>query len=393
MPSLFRLLFVLLFAPPAMAGELAIGRAFGSSMVLPMNRSVPVHGHAAAGSEVSLRFAGQALRTQADARGNWSITLAAMPVSASGREMLIQAGEERIKLEDILVGRVFLCSGQSNMDFSLSRAVGGAAAAKEAKNHSTLRLFNLTGAPTDNRAYDAATLASLNTRDHFHGQWQRPTEASACDFSAIAWWTGLLLQRRDSVPIGLIENAVGGSPTEAWLPRDLLQSQREYRGLLGKDWLQSEMMSPWARARAKQNLGSHLDAEHPFRPGFLFESGVRDFSGFPFDGVLWYQGETNAELNEPTWHRRVMTDLVSGWRSRLGDKRLPFYIIQLPRIGGKDPLRRYWPEYRKAQADVARSLDRVTLIVTEDLGWDSPDVHPPDKLPVARRLAAAIPPP
>jgi sialate O-acetylesterase len=81
---------------------------------------------------------------------------------------------------------------------------------------------------------------------------------------------------------------------------------------------------------------------------------------------------------------------VTGWRKELRQEKLPFFLVQLPRIGGNDPLRRHWPAYRKVQADAARSLSGVHLVVTQDLGWDSPDVHPPDKKPVGMRLAAAI---
>jgi sialate O-acetylesterase len=138
------------------------------------------------------------------------------------------------------------------------------------------------------------------------------------------------------------------------------------------------------------NLGGHPEASHPFKPGFLFESGVRAWTGFPFEGVLWYQGETNAEIDDDAWNRRLISDLVTGWRKELGQEKLPFFLIQLPRIGGSDPLRKHWPAYRKVQAEAARSLAGVHLVVTEDLGWDSPDVHPPDKRPVAMRLAEAI---
>ena len=160
--------------------------------------------------------------------------------------------------------------------------------------------------------------------------------------------------------------------------------------MLGTGWLSSPRTSPWTRSRVKQNLGKHPEANHPFKPGFLFESGVRPWCGFPFDSVLWYQGETNAEVSDDAWNRGLITDLVNGWRKELGENKPPFYLIQLPRIGGNESIRQHWPEYRQVQADVARKLPAVHLVVTQDLGWDSPDVHPPDKLPVAKRLAEAI---
>ena len=233
-------------------------------------------------------------------------------------------------------------------------------------------------------------LARLNVRDHFEGRWERSSVTSASNFSAVAWWAGKLIHEDSGVPVGLVENAVGGSGTEAWLPMPVLKSRAAYREILAPAWYDSKKIGSWARGRARRNLGAHTEANHPFRPGFLFESGVRDFADFPFDGVLWYQGETNAEVEDMGWNTRLMIDLVEGWRDALRQKALPFYMVQLPRIGGNDPSRRFWPEYRKAQAEVAAKLDGVTLVITEDLGWDSPDVHPPDKLPVARRLAEAV---
>ncbi len=384
-----RFLLLLLLLNPA-SSALEVARPFGSHMVLPMEREVRVRGKAAPAVRVELRFGDRIWSTQAGREGDWGIALPPLPASALPTELVVTAGGERIVLKDVLVGRVWLCSGQSNMDFQLSRAIGGPEEAARAGKRKQVRLFNLTGAPTDARRYDAATLARLNRRDHFQGSWERATEKSAGSFSAVAWWAGCMIREETGVPVGLVENAVGGSPTEAWLPPEILRARPAYRGLLGESWYRAEKMSPWARGRAKQNLGGNPEAEHPFKPGFLFESGVADFAGFPFDGVLWYQGETNAEIDDPRWHEQVMGDLVKGWRRALRQPELPFYMVQLPRIGGRDPLRQYWPEYRRAQAAVGKSLPGVRVVVTEDLGWDSPDVHPPDKLPVARRLAEAV---
>ena len=103
--------------------------------------------------------------------------------------------------------------------------------------------------------------------------------------------------------------------------------------------------------------------------------------------------ETNAEVADMAWNRRLLEDMIDGWGKELRQPNLPFHLVQLPRIGGNDPSRRHWPAYRDMQAAVAGSQPGVHLVVTQDLGWDSPDVHPPDKLPVARRLAESILPP
>lgn len=383
--------FVLPFlASLASSHALEFARPFGAHMVLPMNREVPVWGSAEPMEEVQVTFGLTTWITRADGEGRWRVTLSPLPPSNLPSELKASSTSGKVVLQDILVGQVWLCSGQSNMDFPLSRAIGGKEEATDAGQQKDIRLLNLTGAPTDGRRYDTATLARLNKHDHFQGSWERATERSAGNFSAVAWWTGRILHEQCRVPVGMVENAVGGSSTEAWLPLDVLEGDPAYHELLGSSWYSAETLSPWCRERAKENLGAHTDENHPFKPGFLFESGVRDFARFPFDGVLWYQGETNAEIPDMAWQVKVMGDLVTGWRHALKQPRLPFHMVQLPRIGGNDPQRRHWPEYRKAQAKVAGTLSGVRLVVTQDLGWDSPDVHPPDKLPVARRLAGAI---
>ncbi|RYD65530.1 MAG: hypothetical protein EOP83_07195, partial [Verrucomicrobiaceae bacterium] len=196
-----------------------------------MNCEVPVWGTASPETAVTLTFHGKSYQTKATRSGTWRISLPPMPPSAKPASMTLQADGQSLRLDDLIIGRVFLCSGQSNMDFQLSRAIGGAAEAKKAGKYSAIRLCNLTGAPTDSRIYDAATLDRLNDRGHFTGTWEQSTEQSASAFSAIAWWTAKIIHERDGVPVGLVENAVGGSGTEAWLPRNILTTQRAYSGL------------------------------------------------------------------------------------------------------------------------------------------------------------------
>lgn len=377
----------------AMAGAavLEVARPFGSGMVLPMGRPVPVWGKAGAGEEVRVAFAGGEKVAKANGDGEWRVLLPPFEACAEGRSLTFRSsGGGRLALDDVLVGRVFLCSGQSNMDFPLARATGGRAEAAAAAKWSGIRLMNLTGVPTADRVYDEATLARLNARDHFQGRWERSSPESAGAISAVAWWAGLAVHRATGVPVGLVENAVGGSGAEAWLPVDTLEAGRDYAEWAGPGWLSSEKIGSWARGRARRNLGSHPGLDHPFRPAFLHESGVRWWRDFPFDSVIWYQGETNAEVEDDPWNERLITDLVDGWRKSAGLPDLRFVMVQLPRIGGNDPLRKGWPRFREVQARAAKKRQGVSLVVTMDLGWDSPDVHPPDKKPVAERVAAAI---
>lgn len=376
----------LLSAIVAAAGPtLMVGRPFSSHMVLPMERKAPVWGSVTPGAEVEVSFGGHVLKHRADANGHWRVVLPPMRSAAEGRDLEIRFNEERMVLRDVLVGEVWLCSGQSNMDFPLGKAIGGKLEAAQAAAFPAIRLMNLTGVHTQARKYNEAELQRLNPEAFFAGTWQTASEKSALDFSAIAWWAGKKIHQSKGIPVGLIDNSVGGSGAEAWLPREVLEARKEYADLLDKTWIDSERIGNWARGRAKLNLGGKMD-NHPFRPGFLFDSGIRWWRDFSLTGVMWYQGETNAEILDDAWNERLITDLVQGWRKVLAQPNLPFIMVQLPKIGGNDPLRCGWPQFRAVQARAAEKLKRVSLIETIDLGWDSPDVHPPDKRPVGERL-------
>lgn len=360
-------------------------RPFADHMVLPMERKVPVWGTATPGAIVEIRFGGHTSRAKADAQGHWKIELPPQKPSAEGRELEIRSNKEVLLLRDVLVGEVWLCSGQSNMDFPLAKAVGGKQEAAEAGAFPAIRLMNLTGTHTNARKYGESELQRLTPDAFFAGNWQIASEKSALEFSAVGWWAGKTIHQAKHVPVGLIDNSVGGSGAEAWLPREVLEARKDYAELLGETWIESERIGNWARGRAKLNLGGR-PGNHPYRSGFLFDSGVRWWRDFPLSGVLWYQGETNAEILDDAWNERLITDLVHGWRKILAQPDLPFFMVQLPRIGGNDPLRRGWPQFRVVQASAAAKLKNVTLIETVDLGWDSPDVHPPDKRPLGERL-------
>lgn len=376
------------FSCGLMVHALELGHSFGDHMVLPAGVPVPVEGTAEPGQRVEVMFSGLSPKAEADEEGRWRMELPAMEATAKGASLVVTAGGETREIRDVLVGEVWLCAGQSNMDFPLSRAVGGRDEGTAADGFPQIRLMNRTGVHTSGRKYSAAERQSLDPERFFEGGWQVASAQSAAGFSAVGWWAGKEIHLQKGVPVGLIDVSVGGSGTEAWLPREVLEARDGYAGLRGADWMESEKMSPWARGRAKLNLGGP-GGRHPFQPGFLFDAGVREWRGFPLSGVLWYQGETNAEIHDDVWNERLITDLVIGWRKVLEQPDLPFFMVQLPRIGGDDPLRQWWPQYREVQARAAGRLEGVELIVTRDLGWDSPDVHPPDKRPVGVRLGRA----
>lgn len=372
----------------AHAENWSIAPPMANHMVLPHGKTLPLRGKGPVGQTVQIHFMNHESHAVVADTGDWKITLPSCEATAIPQTMHIRCGAESHDLSDILVGEVWLFSGQSNMDFPLIKAIGGQQALATAGKQPLVRLLHLAGLPTDQRRYDEAELQRLSPEKFYQGTWQPCSAAAAAPVSAIAWWTAVAIAQKKNIPLGIIENAVGGSGTEAWLSPEALDRRDEYAALQ-QDWLNAPRMSSWARQRARFNLGPHLQAHHPYQPSFLFQATQHQLSDFPLTCVVWYQGETNAESADYEHHLHLITDLIRSWRSSWQQADLPFYLIELPRIGGSDPLRRHWPLYRKVQR-AAATLPHVSLIPTTDIGYDSPDVHPPDKFPIAQRLAEEI---
>lgn len=371
------------------AHALEVARPFASHMVLPHDVEIPLHGKAPAGVTVTIRFHEVYRTTTSQSDGSWRITLPAFPPSATPQKLEITCGDQTIVLDDVLIGEVWLCSGQSNMDFALQRASGGKSEEKTPANQA-LRFFSLTGLATSNQPFRENEQERLKPVNFFQGTWQPDDPALRGSLSAIAWWFAQRRQVDSNMPVGVVENAVGGSGTEAWLSQQMLESREDYADFLTPQWLDHPKIAAWAKQRARQQTSKLINGPHPFQPGFLYQSGIAWWRDFPFTAVIWYQGETNAEISDIAWNSRLLEDLMSSWRDGLRQPTLPFFIVELPRIGGNDPLRQYWPQYREAQQKAIAKSPNSYRVVSMDLGWDSPDVHPPDKKPLALRIAAEV---
>lgn len=380
-PALRRTIAPLALSLFAAAGfALELPPVFADRMVLQAGRPVPVWGTAKPGAEIAVRFAGQEKRAKADATGRWMVGLDAMGVAVSGAVLTVRGDFESqtpaLTLHDVVVGEVWLCTGQSNMRFMLKQAAGGADAVRTSDNRQ-LRLLNFTG--TLRRGVPAA--------DYFHtAGWQFSSPQSAADFSAVAWFFGQKLQRELRVPVGLILNAVGGAPIEAFLPEETIAGDVELATRCGA-WLENPRYPGWCRARATQELAKLPGTTfHPFAPSALHRAGMAPLQPFGIRGVLWYQGESNATDTpespalDPAPYAKMFRLLAGAWRRAWSDPRLPVLFVELP------PLNRDWGRFRAMQAQLAAGIPDCGMVTTTDVGHPT-DVHPPDKRPVGERLA------
>lgn len=359
-------------------GGLQMGPLYTDNMVLQRDKPLTISGMADVKSRVTVRIDGQKKSAVVGDDGKWQVVLD--PLKAGGPyELKISDGTRTLAYKDVLVGEVWLCSGQSNMEFMLRAATTASQDVPKA-NDPLLRLYDMKGRWATNAVeWPESVLDSLNHLQYFFpAQWQPSTPQTAARFSAIAYYFGRMLRDSLQIPIGLICNAVGGSPTEAWIPRRTLEY--EFPAIL-RQWTKNDFIQDWVRGRAALNIARSKDPlqRHPYEPCYLYESAILPIEGYPLRGVIWYQGESNAHNNST--HERLFGLLVDSWREAWNDASMPFLYVQLSSIN-----RPSWPWFRDSQRRLMTSRPALRMAVSSDLG-DSLDVHPRQKKPIGQRLA------
>ena len=366
--------------------KLSIEQTISSHMVLQRERLNSLSGKANANQTISISMNDVAVTAKADRLGNWTAQLPAMPAGGP-YTMQISTGLDTLVMTDILLGDVYLASGQSNMAFELQAAKASEPLINSAKDLPNLRIFkNKILVQTNNQPWDSLTLKQVNDLDYFQGQWQRVNAENAAHFSAIAYSFAQELQQDQNIPIGIIELAVGGTNTESWIPRKALEKDNLLASYI-HNWRTSDFIQDFCKERADVNLklATAKNQRHPYDPAYNFEAGVSKWLGTSLTGILWYQGESNAHQVE--LHEHLFKILVKSWRenfqqSRLHQADLPFYMVQLSSIN-----RPGWAIFRDRQRIMSTEIPQVYMAVSSDLG-DSLDVHPKDKIPIGYRLAA-----
>lgn len=357
---------------------LSMSSLYADYMVLQRDVPLDIHGTANTGEKITVEIGGQKASTTADNQGKWSVVLSPMQATED-LTLTITAGKQRKVFSHVAVGEVWLCSGQSNMAFMLCQAESG----KEdiaAADDPQLRLFDMKGRwETYDVAWPASCLDSLNHLQYFRETtWQPSTPSSASRFSAVGYYYGRMLRQKLGVPVGLICNAVGGAPTEAWVDRNSLETS--FPNILS-NWLQNDFIQDWVRGRAAKNLTNDQTklGRHPYEPCYLYESGILPLQQYPIKGVIWYQGESNAHNKDA--HAKLFSLLVNGWRQNWNNPDMPFYFVQLSSLN-----RPSWPWFRDSQLRLMKEISNTGMAVSSDHG-DSLDVHPRCKQPIGERLA------
>ena len=377
---------------------------FTDHMVLQRDAALPFWGTAPAGEEVTVTLGASSVSRFADAQGKWKITLPARAANAQPQSVTVSLnGQVKLTLNDVLLGDVWLCAGQSNMEFRCNQESSWATEQASA-TMPHLRLFNMgyAGQGIFASAYSAAIVAR-QTPEMFYNTttWTASDAASVATFSAVGYFFGKEILNSQHVPVGLINMSVGGSPAEAWMRRAVLPA-----ALTTPNWTYNNTnLEPWCIGRALVQLGSNfvtapgddMGPNHSFKPAFLWNSGPARLAPFAIRGVLWYQGESNAlshlgeaRVANPKWrldqHETLFPLLVNDWRSQWGQGNFPFLVCQLSSISETNYDSDFWPGFRDYQRRATALLPNMGLAVTSDIGHAS-NVHPTNKRDVGKRLA------
>ncbi len=383
--------FSLLLAGASLRADVTLAPLFQDNAVLQQGKPIPVWGKADAGEKVTVEFKGQKKESTAAADGRWAVSLDALPASAEGKEMVV-TGKNTIRLNDILVGEVWICSGQSNMAFRVSLA-------KDAETEMAKATDGLI------RQFKVELKAADAPSDTANGAWAACSPSTVKDFTAVGYFFARDIRRSLNVPVGLINTSYGGTPVESWMSEAALKSNPAFASTYER-WKKAleaypaaqkvydERFPKWLADRNSARLAkAEFTAKPPRKPdgpgsrmtpSGLFNAMVYPLIPYAVRGVLWYQGEANASRSEE--YRALFPAMISQWRKDFGQGELPFYFVQLANLERKsDPSDSQWAFQREAQA-CALQLPHTGMATAADVG-DPINIHPKNKQEVGRRLA------
>ena len=395
-------LLAVLLSATSLRAEVQLASPFGSHMVLQRDRPVPVWGTAADGEDVTIEFAGQKQSTKAGADGAWRVDLPPLTASGEGRQFKVTGSKtaQPILLEDVIVGEVWLASGQSNMDFTVSKMVKYFAGVANEEQEIAAAQYPLI------RMFTGEAVKAHAPQTRVPGGWRvcRPETVPA--FSAVGYFFARDLHRELQVPVGIVTLAFGASTAEAWIRREALATDPELRPMLERFDAavqafrtnppavaappRSEDVSAPANRATNAASGSRRRGGGPPRdpvqdqhnPTVLFNGMIQPVIPFALRGVLWYQGESIVGgAAGRALYPRVQAALVQDWRRLWGQGDFPFYIVQL--AGQEAESNSPW--VREAQATIL-ALPNTGMAVTTDIG-ERKNVHPHNKQDVGARLA------
>jgi sialate O-acetylesterase len=357
----------------AARADVKLSPLFSDHMVLQQGQPVPVWGTADAGDTVTVTVGDQKATATADGSGKWTAKVGPLPAGGPV-EVSVTGKKNNVSIKDVLVGEVWVCSGQSNMEWVVNNS-NNVEQERTAANYPQVRMFTVKKAVTGNPAQS------------LEGSWAVCNPQTVGSFSAVGYFFGRDLHKSLNVPVGLIHTSWGGTPAESWTERSALEADSDFRPILER-WAQQ--YEKWKTdSDAADAAGKPLPPDprvNPWRPAGLYNAMIAPLLPYGIRGAIWYQGESNA--GRAYQYRKLLPAMINSWRKAWGQGDFPFYIVSLanftpvkPEPGDSD-----WAELREAQTLTAMNLPNCGQSITIDIG-EANDIHPRNKQEVGRRLS------
>lgn len=395
------LLLALAFTPAPLRAELKLPHFFSDGMVLQRERDAAIWGTAKPGAEVTVTFKGKTASATAGADGKWRAAIPTGAADAKGSPLAVSGDGGSREIADVLVGEVWLASGQSNMYYTMDR------------NPDYAELIAKTDLP-GLRFFNAPLVTAVEPQDDIEGQWQASSPETVPGFSAVAFFFARKLHLELGVPVGVIKTAWGGKPVETFTSREALntlpgtkelvdrtvaddavyddaKAQEAYQAKLA-DWNAKMKASKGQPQSERAKFGKRptapkrpLDTEG--RPGVLYNSMIHPFVGYTMRGAIWYQGEGNARF-EAVPYDQTLPLMIRDWRGRWGDE-FSFYFMQLAnfRTPTTEPgVPDAWALLQDRQRHILETTPKTGMAIINDIG-EANDIHPKNKMDAGERLA------
>ncbi len=379
--------------------ELRLPAVFSDGMVLQRDQEVPVWGWSDPGTDVTVSFAGQKKTVKVSSAGRFIVRLTAMKASAEPRKLTVFSATEEVEVENVLVGEVWLCSGQSNMQFEVKKAKNFRAE-KGGANYPLIRMFL-----TD-------LIASRKVQKDCTGSWMVCSPESVGEFSAVAYFFGREIHENLNVPIGLIRSAWGGTPVEAWSPMESLKkfpvamADKQEKDRLAetfddaavekhnaKIWADYNRKVEVAKAEGKKWPPWPREKVHPHKshryPANLYNAMIHPLVPYGMRGAIWYQGENNTKtMDRAMEYQSLLENMIMQWRKDWASD-FPFYAVQLVNFHSVVDVPQQdttWARVRESFLKLRTEVPNVGMAVGIDVG-EADDIHPKDKQTIGYRLA------
>lgn len=391
-------MMVIAMAAQSLLADVVLPSVYNHDMVIQRDLKVPVWGWADPGEKVKVSFAGQTHETVADDQAKWSIHLNPMQASAEDRNLTVSGTENTVVVARVLVGDVWICSGQSNMEWSVSasdKATQDAANAKDGNKN--IRLFRVPN-----------HIQALQPLADVQGSWTRATTHQIRAFSAVGFSFGAKLEEALNIPIGLIDTSWGGTAIESWISPEGYRSishpvpepnEQQKASLAHSQQQVANVMEQWKKksnyaSKSSQSIPSPIVSEMSQNGiGGIYNAMVAGLTPFGVKGAIWYQGESNRGRVYPDYATKLKA-LVQGWRENFTSDKLSFYLVHIAPFdynrgnrSADDTIlcENIW----RSQYKAASEIEHCGVIPTHDtIDGNLKDIHPRDKLTVGQRLAA-----